>query len=107
MAEAKVNLGHIASLQGIYRAEWNAYASIGGVGNVGGSSSCTDNALGFVPDGCDDLRYGYSSDNTFSATAKNGDEIYPGCTVPDKDTWRVTKDNFKVKQIVNIVKHCQ
>lgn len=114
MAEAKVNLGHIASLQGIYRAEWNKYASLGGVGNVGATPKCDDtafsNSLGFAPDGCTDLRYGYTStggDNfNASAEAGNNEEIYPGCN-SHQDKWSVSNSELKVKHILNVVKYCE
>ena len=115
MAEAKVNLGHIAALQGIYRSEWNRYGElIGGVGYVGTTQKCSDtdfiNPLGFAPDGCQDLRYGYTSIgvSNFTATALAGDgvEIYPGCT-GSKDKWQVTNNTLKVEQKLNIVMHCE
>ncbi len=115
MAEAKVNLGHISSLQGIYRSEWNRYGDLGGgVGYVGATQNCGssnfNNPLGFAPDGCQDLRYGYTSTSggDFTATALAGDgvEIYPGCT-GSKDTWQVTNSTLKVKQVLNIVMHCE
>ena len=114
MAEAKVNLGHIAALQGIYRAEWNKYATIAVVGRVNETTHKCDetadfiNPLGFAPNGCEDLRYGYNSDSSFKATAKAGQnvKIYPSCPSNERDEWEVTKDNFKVKQVKNIVEHC-
>ncbi len=113
MAEAKVNLGHIASLQGIYRAEWNEYAEGVSVGKVGGTHKCSDNdfknKLGFAPDGCESLRYGYESSGktTFTAEAKaEAGDIYTNCNRTEKDTWEVTSTTLKVKQTVNIVKYC-
>ena len=119
MAEAKVNLGHIASLQGIYRSEWNRYGDLGGgVGYVGATQKCSDtnfqNPLGFAPDGCEDLRYGYTSTSgaSFTATARAGSgvEIYPGCTpIPVQDEWQVTSNKLKPEPVANknIVKHCK
>ena len=111
MAEAKVNLGHVASLQGIYRAEWNAYSSLAAVGRTGVSSwNCgTNNSLGFDPDGCEYLRYGYSatgSSSTFTATATSGTnvEIYPGCD--ETDEWEVTNTKMKPNQKTNAIKSC-
>ena len=114
MAEAKVNLGHIASLQGIYLGEWNKYGSLGGVGYVGSTKKCSstdlENDLGFAPEGCSDLRYGYTSSGgtSFTATAKagSGEEIYPDCT-SKQDEWQVTSSGLKVKQTLNIIKHCE
>ena len=104
MAEAKVNLGHVATLQGIYRAEWNTYGSLGtvdkGCGNL-------DNSLGFAPDGCEDLRYGYSSTGGggFTATATSGtEEIYPGCG--SKDEWKVTDKKIEPEHATNVIKSC-
>ena len=107
MAEAKVNLGHIAALQGIYRAEWNAYGSLSTVGRTGDTSSTcgTNNSLGFAPDGCEDLRYGYSSTTAFKATATSGTEIYPGCG--SSDVWEVTNDKPKPNQTTNVIKYCK
>ena len=115
MAEAKVNLGHIASLQGIYRAEWNKYASLSVVGRDSKATyKCDDtafgNSLGFAPDGCKDLRYGYQSSggDNFNANAEAGTnvEIYPGCTAK-RDKWSVSNTELKVKQDENVVKHCE
>lgn len=116
MAEAKVNLGHIATLQGIYRSEWNRYGNVGGVGYVGTTQQCGSSAfsnpLGFAPDGCTDLRYGYTSTGdasgfTATATAGQGVEIYPGCT-PIQDEWQVTHNKLKPEPVPNknIVRHC-
>ena len=119
MAEAKVNLGHIASLQGIYRSEWNRYGILDVVGRVSNAAwNCDEvadfeNPLGFAPDGCQDLRYGYESTGGggFTATAKAGDqvEIYPGCTPPPiRDEWQVIHTKLKPEPVTNknIVKHC-
>lgn len=113
MAEAKVNLGHIASLQGIYRSEWYTYGSLGGVGHFG-TKKCSDadflNPLGFAPDGCADLRYGYTSTggNSFTgvATAGPGEEIYPGCTIK-RDTWQISGSTMKARQTLNIIAECE
>ena len=114
MAEAKVNLGHIATLQGIYRTEWLRYGDVGGVGYVGTTKKCGSadfsNSLGFAPAGCESLRYGYTSSGnssfTATATAGSGVEIYPDCTTK-QDEWSVSNSNLKVRQVENIVKHCE
>lgn len=117
MAEAKVNLGHIATLQGIYRSEWNRYGTLGNVGRVDNTtwncgSGAFNNPLGFAPDGCTDLRYGYNSSSTGAAfeafaTAGTGVEIYPGCTgTAIRDKWEVRSGAMKAHQVDNIIKHC-
>ena len=117
MAEAKVNLGHVAALQGIYRAEWNAYATLSNVvgrvnaGTWNCSGSALENSLGFAPDGCTNLRYGYESPTGGSnfvafATAGTDVEIYPDCTSA-RDKWEVRSGSMKVNQVENVIKHCQ
>ena len=94
-AEARVNLGHIATLQGIYRSLHNKYASMPTIGYVGGgSTNCADiyfdaafNALSFQPPECENLHYGYTvtGDATqFTAVAYAPSDagerwIYGGC----------------------------
>ena len=111
-AEAKVNLAHIASLQGIYRSQHLKYNTLSNVGAKDGGRDCgtgptgaLSNDLGFRPDGCDKLRYGYSCPSSdcgtsgFEARAKSrtnpatGQEIYPSCDASDKsDTWTIDHD---------------
>ena len=112
-AEAKVNLSHIASLQGIYRAQhlkYNNLAKVGAGSNCG--ETALNNNLGFRPQGCDKLRYTYESsgsDKTFTATAKSGSgsekEIYPGCNDSGKDEWTIDQ-NLNLNNNRNIVKFC-
>ena len=118
-AEAKVNLTHIASLQGIYRSQHLTYIAITNVvGNAGGNCTTSlNNGLGFRPQDCENLRYGYKTTGTvtakkFTAQAKSrtnpadGQEIYPGCDATDKsDTW--TMDHkLNLKNSHPIVKKC-
>ena len=100
-AEAKVNLTHIASLQGIYRSQHLKYNTLS---KVGAGGSCGNNTLGFRPQGCGDLRYGYeclpakcdTSASAFEATAESrassvaDEQVYPGCDKSDK--WTITQD---------------
>ena len=64
-AEARVNLGQLATLQGVYRGQHLKYASMWNVGYAGsGVSDCGahhfDNALGFQLNECENSRYGYT-----------------------------------------------
>lgn len=112
-AEAKVNLSHIASLQGIYRAQHLKYNTLGKVGAGAGNcdESNLNNYLGFRPQGCDKLRYTYktnsASQSAFEAEASgSGKEIYPGCDASDKsDEWTIDQD-LTLNNNNNIVKFC-
>ena len=118
-AEAKVNLTHIASLQSIYRAQHLEYKAITNVvGEAGGDcTTALDNDLGFRPQGCEKLRYGYSTttatDKKFTAQAKSrtspddGEEIYPGCNATDKsDTWTINESLTLENSSPTIFKKC-
>ena len=118
-AEAKVNLTHIASLQGIYRSQHLEYKAITNVvGNAGGNcTTALNNGLGFRPQGCDKLRYGYSTttatNKKFTAQAKSrtspadGQEIYPGCNATDKsDTWTMDHNLTLANSQPSIIKKC-
>ena len=92
--EAKANLSHIASLQSVYRIEhdFSPFTDLS-VGYVNGNAdSCANNvankglrnALGFRPEGCDSLRYGYTTDSSGNAEAYGPSDapdrwIYPDC----------------------------
>ena len=121
-AEAKVNLTHIASLQGIYRSQHLTYKVLDNVGaKTSGGTDCTtpllNNGLGFSPQDCENLRYGYKTTGTvtakkFTAQAKSrtspnaGEEIYPGCDATDKsDTWTMNH-KLNLKNPHPIVKKC-
>ena len=92
--EAKANLSHIASLQSVYRIEHDFSPFSGlSVGYVStDAESCANNvankglrnALGFRPEGCDSLRYGYTTDSSGNAEAYGPSDapdrwIYPDC----------------------------
>lgn len=117
-AEAKVNLSHIASLQGIYRAQHLKYNNSDWKVGVGDHcdeiGSELNNDLGFRPQGCDKLRYAYKSSGgtTFTAEANSlsspttGEEIYPGCDANDKsDKWTIDQD-LTLTNTRNIIKFC-
>ncbi len=121
MAEAKVNLAHLAALQGIYHAEWRKYATLTLVGGVGkrnnGRTSCPDNPaalkknpLGFVPDACGELRYLYTyggAASSFNANAEaKAKDIYPGCNVTDKDKWKVSNTKLAPEHEQNVIEYC-
>ena len=96
--EAKANLGHIASLQSVYRIEHDFSPFPDGDLSVGYVStdpdSCANvvtppnnkglrNTLGFRPEGCDNLRYGYSISGgnaiAYGPSDAPGKWIYPDC----------------------------
>ena len=111
-AEAKVNLTHIASLQGIYRSQHLKYKALSNVSAGAGTCLNLNNDLGFRPQGCDKLRYEYTSTGgtTFKATAESqatpSDKeklIYPGCEKSDK--WTIDQD-LDLKNSEPVVKKC-
>ena len=113
MAEAKTNLGIIATLQQSYLAEYQKYANLAGMGYSGDCNSTAEgskdkNELGFRVVSCEDLLYNYnSSGGTTSFTAKassNGSTIYPECT-GKHDEWSINQKR-KLKHDKNILKEC-
>lgn len=121
MGEAKANLLHIAALQAIYRSENASYYTGLSVGNVGGVASCDTstsgaemlNELGFQPDGCGQLRYGYttvSGVNYFSGTADYSGspaskQVFPDCS--EQDTWVISTGTSKPDHVNNAVTACE
>ena len=113
-AEAKVNLSHIASLQGIYRSQHLKYKALSKVGAGTCAESVLNNELGFRPQGCDKLRYGYTSSggtSGFTATAQSQatpsdkkDLIYPGCE--QSDTWTIDQDLTLKNKDPSVIKKC-
>ena len=105
MAEAKTNLGIIATLQQSYHVEYQEYTALG---KVDKSSCPTDkNELGFRVVSCE-LLYGYESTGgatAFTANADSGSEtIYPGCTTsPDK--WEINEKR-KLEHKDSVIQHC-
>ena len=119
MGEAKVNLLHIASLQALYRSENSQYFDGLSVGNVGGTEKCDPdndlrNELGYQPDDCTGLRYGYTTTggaSTFSGTARYSGspaskQIYPQCSEEDKWT-NSNSQKPKHDAAENAVKECE
>ena len=113
-AEARVNLQEIASLQGIYVMENDVYATLPKRGHIGGGvyecddAPGEDNALGFRPEDCRSMRYGYKSDGTpttFGAIAQASPpmNVYPGCTT--KDSLELTHDT-EIRVCIDAVKNC-
>ena len=113
-AEAKVNLQEIASLQGIYVMENDVYATLPPRGHIGGGAyECDDalgedNALGFRPEDCRFMRYGYKSDGGGTgfcalAKAKPPMQTYPGCT--SGDGLELTH-NTEIGVCMDAVKNC-
>ena len=125
-AEARVNLGHIAALQGIYRSLHNKYASMPTIGYIGsGVTNCSDlylnNKLGFQPTECANTRYGYTVTGDaaqFTAIAyapSDADErwVYGGCdgagTVEygkSQGDVLVGTHDLDVRVYRNIIKYC-
>jgi len=105
MAEAKTNLGIIATLQQSYLVEYQKHATLS---KVDKSNCASDkNELGFRVVNCE-LLYGYDSTGdatTFTANADSGSEtIYPGCTAsPDK--WEINEKR-KLEHKDSVLKHC-
>ena len=120
MGEAKVNLLHIAALQSLYRSENATYYTGLKVGNIGGANECGTatagtglrNELGFQPDDCTELRYGYTTTggaSSFVGTANYdgspaSKQIYPDCA--EEDTW-VNSNTKKPEHNKNVVKKCE
>lgn len=97
MAEAKANLGIIATLEQSYLVEYHQYTPLATVGGGACSGSATKNVLGFRLVNCTDARYQYdataSGGASFTAFANNnGTEIYPGCT--QDDHWSINQERF-------------
>ena len=117
MAEAKSNLGIIATLQQSYVIEYSTSDSVPTF-EMGGNSYCTDtdasmkNELGFrVVGNCTDLRYTYmgASLTTAESNANSNDtEIYPGCAVTNQDSWNIIGDTRKLTHHAtnNAIKMC-
>lgn len=102
MGEAKVSLNTIASLQENYQLDYNKYYGGLVVGNIGGTpTGChpAENDLGFRPENCIALRYGYTTTaatRSYTAIARNNGssankkkQIFPNCAEPDE--WRYVK----------------
>ena len=112
MAEAKTNLGIIYGLQQTYKAEFEKYAGLNGMGYSGKCSTGTPgqqakNELGFRVTDCNELKYHYrASTSEASANANsNGSEIYPGCT-GKHDVWNITSER-KLEHLHNVIKKCK
>ena len=108
MAEAKANLGIIATLQQSYFAEYQTYVNMPPMGGKTGNCGAAEkNELGFRVTDCSRLLYIYDSGGIFTATAKNEAprEIYPGCT--EADIWTIdqkrtlTHTNSAIKRCHN------
>ena len=109
-----MNLQEIASLQGIYVMENDVYATLPTRGHIGGGvykcddGSGEDNALGFRPEDCRSMRYGYESNGTpteFVALAKATPpmNVYPGCT---SDDILELKHDTEIRVCMDAVKNC-
>ena len=121
-AEARVNLGQLAALQGIYATQHDTfYGNLPLVSRDGGCASTQAKELGFKPDECVYMRYGYEMTGgvkTFTATAfgpSDGDGrwIYPKCTGAGSTECGsasgdklIVSHNSEVRVCRDIVKYC-
>ena len=132
-AEAKLNLKAIGDLQEAYKyakEEYNELPDNKGVGAftsnqcAGGDGEQMKNELGFRPNNCKNLRYGYWWDKGTKATTtdpavpakayakstkREGKLIYPGCEKTDKWTLTIkTKEiEQKDKTTDDVIKKCE
>jgi len=110
MAEAKTNLGIIYGLQQAYKAEFEKYVGLDGMGSgrcsTGSPGQQAKNELGFRVTDCAELKYLYSASiSDASANANSGNsEIYPGCT--QFDVWEISAQR-KLKHKENVIKKCK
>ena len=106
MAEAKTNLGIIATLQQSYLVEYQKYIALT---KVDKSNCASDkNELGFRVVNCE-LLYGYESTGggatSFTANADSGTEvIYPGCSGKN-DKWEINEKR-KLEHKDSVIKKC-
>lgn len=105
-SEAKTNLGLIYGLQQTYKAEFEKYGELKGVGYTGNCNPNEDelqNELGFRVTDCLALRYNYTSDSGSAEAKSNGSEIYPTCT--DADEWSISEER-KLDHGESAIKTC-
>ncbi len=125
-AEARVNLGQLATLQGVYRGQHLKYTSMWNVGYAGsGVNDCGahhfDNALGFQLNECENSRYGYTVSGDaaqFTAVAyapsdAEGRWVYSNCDGAGEAQYGesqgdvlVATHNMDVRVCRNIIKFC-
>lgn len=109
MAEAKVGLGEISALQGIYLTENYRYHSglHYGLDKCGDTASEAKNGLGFRLENCSDSRYRYITNAGNDCAKSDGSvaqgEIYPGC--PAEDIWTINPEKDLV-HAANVVNAC-
>ena len=124
-AEAKLNLKAIADLQEAYKYEKEEYHEITktkGVGafsadqcGTGANSEQMKNELGFRPNNCAKLRYGYwwtkgsSAEGYAESTKRKGKLVYPGCE--KKDKWTLITKTKEMNQGAgdadSVIKKCE
>ena len=125
MGEAKTNLKHIQALQALYRSENAEYYDSLEVGNISGGVKCgagsageeLRNELGFQPDDCAQLRYGYTTSASsinfggtayYDGSAGVNKHIYPKCKSPGTgaDRW-VIDISTKPSHDINVIQDCE
>ena len=119
MAEAKTNLGILATLAQSYEAEYGVSSVPAIFVGASGDDSCTTNScavgtenvgqrneLGFRVVNCGELRYCYHGATNFYADS--GKEIYPGCSpVQGQDSWDINENRqLQHSGTANAIKKC-
>ena len=107
MAEAKANLGILATLAQSYQIEYGTSAPSITMGKGECDPDDQKNALGFRLVVCDSTspRYQYTGSDTFYANS-NVSQIYPGCTyTPDQDYWSINKQRA-LNHGTSAIKNC-
>ena len=100
MAEAKTNLGILATLSQSYQIEYGTSPPSLDMGGIwrGAATACDSsggtslkNGLGFRVTNCRNLRYRYTGYTSFNANARV-DYIYPSCpSSQGEDNWRINQ----------------
>ena len=106
MAEAKANLGILATLAQSYKIEYSVDTCPSvdmGKGDCTGTAKA--NQLGFRVVDCDSLRYRYKGCPEFFANS-NISEIYPGCNMTNQDRWTINENRF-LNHNESAVKNCK
>ncbi|MDD9951766.1 MAG: prepilin-type N-terminal cleavage/methylation domain-containing protein [Zetaproteobacteria bacterium] len=110
-SEAKSNLAQIYTLEQAYYGENDAYVALPAMGFTGAACDAP-NALGFLLDGCDKIRYTYevqvgNNGATFTATATSGDgndnRVLRGCPA---ETWTMNEKKQLTPPGANDVTRC-
>ena len=107
-SEAKMNLGIIYGLQQTYKAEFEKYATLDGMGYKGKcnpNDQQAQNELGFRVTDCNKLNYFYKSSAGAANANSNFSEIYPGCTTKT-DVWNISVKR-KLDHEESVIEKCE